>query len=338
MKVVHSLTHVIHNPRWEFTRGRRIYSKDIPSRATIIREALLASDMAITIVPPQPHALSHFEAVHAFVGFLRDAASTLTDDAIIYPDVFPVRRKVNRPDHHPALAGYYCFDTGTPITRHTFEAAKNSGDCALTGADLLPEEGLVYALCRPPGHHAEREVFGGYCYFNNPALAANALAEHGRVAVLDIDYHHGNGTQDIFYASSRVLTISIHGDPAITYPYFSGFADERGEGEGLGFNLNLPLAPGSGIATYLAALDEALSAIKRFDPKFLIVAAGFDTARGDPAGSFNLVTSHYPVIAKRIANLGLPSLIVQEGGYRTQTLGKNAVAFLRAFGKELTDD
>jgi acetoin utilization deacetylase AcuC-like enzyme len=338
LKVVHSSTHLIHNPRWEFTRGRRIFSKDIPSRATIIREALLASDMGVTIVPPESHPLSRIEALHGFVGFLRDAAATLSDDSLIYPDVFPVRRKVNRPEHQPALAGYYCFDTGTPITRHTFEAAKSSADCALTAASMLPEEGMVYALCRPPGHHAEREVFGGYCYFNNPALAANLLAEHGRVAVLDIDYHHGNGTQDIFYSSSRVLTISIHGDPAVTYPYFSGFADERGEGEGLGYNLNLPLPPGTDPATYLAALDEALSAIKRFDPQYLVVAAGFDTCRGDPAGSFDLSTRHYPVIASRIAALGLPSLIVQEGGYRTQTLGKNAVAFLRAFRKELTDD
>lgn len=338
MKVVHSPTHLIHHPRWEFTRGRRIHSKDLPSRAIIIRDALLASDMAIDLITPEEHPVSRLEALHGFVGFLRDAAATLDDDAIIYPDVFPIRRKVNRPDHQPALAGYYCFDTGTPISRHTFEAAKSSADCALTAADLLPQEGLIYALCRPPGHHAEREVFGGYCYFNNPALAAHALAEHGRVAVLDIDYHHGNGTQDIFYASSRVLTLSIHGDPAVTYPYFSGFADERGEGEGLGYNLNYPLAPGAGIDTYLETLDEALSAIKRFDPQFLVVAAGFDTFRGDPAGSFNLATHHYPVIASRIAQLGLPSLIVQEGGYRTQTLGRNAVAFLRAFGKELTDD
>ncbi|MNR92017.1 Acetylpolyamine aminohydrolase [compost metagenome] len=338
MKVVHSPTHLIHHPRWEFTHGRRIYSKDIPSRATLIRDALLASDMRIDLVPPDAYPLSRIETLHAFVGFLRDAAATLEDDSLIYPDVFPVRRKVNRPDHQPALAGYYCFDTGTPISRHTFEAAKSSADCALTASDLIPTEGLVYALCRPPGHHAEREVFGGYCYFNNAALAAHALAEHGRVAVLDIDYHHGNGTQDIFYASSRVFTLSIHGDPAVTYPYFSGFADERGEGEGLGYNLNLPLAPGSGISTYLAALDEALSAIKRFDPQYLVVAVGFDTCRGDPAGSFDLATRHYPVIASRIAKLGLPCLIVQEGGYRTQNLGKNAVAFLSAFGKELTDD
>lgn len=338
MKVVHSLRHVIHNPRWEFTRGRRIYSKDIPSRATIIREALEASDMGITLVEPMPQPLAAIEALHEYVGFLRDAAAELGPDDIIYPDVFPVRRKARRPDHHPALAGYYCFDTGTPITRHAFEAAKASADCALTAADMLPAEGLVYALCRPPGHHAEREVFGGYCYFNNSALAANRLAETGRVAVLDIDYHHGNGTQDIFYASSQVLTVSIHGDPAVTYPYFSGFADERGVGEGTGYNLNLPLEPGAPAATYLETLDTALEAIQGFAPRYLVVAVGFDTCQGDPAGSFGLRTRHYPAIASRIAQLRLPTLIVQEGGYRTQTLGRNAVAFLRAFRKELTDD
>jgi acetoin utilization deacetylase AcuC-like enzyme len=335
MKVVHSQTHVVHNPRWEFTRGRRIYSKDIPSRATLIREALERSTMAIEFVPPDAYPEDLIAETHAYFEFIRDAARTLGPDEIIYPDVFPVRRKARRPSHHAALAGYYCYDTGTPLTRHAFVAAKAAADIALTAAALLPAEKAVYALCRPPGHHAEREVFGGYCYFNNPAIAAKRLAQLGPVAVLDIDYHHGNGTQDIFYDTDRVLTVSIHGDPETVYPYFSGHADELGEGEGYGANLNLPLAPGSSVETFLAALDEALRRINDYAPWALVLAVGFDTCKGDPAGSFDLSTKHYPIIARRIAALGLPTLIVQEGGYSTERLGRNAVAFLQAYDEAI---
>lgn len=333
MKVVHSLAHVIHNPRWEFTRGRRIYSKDVPSRATLIREALEASDMTIEIILPDEYPEQLIIDTHAYFDFIKNAASELGPEEIIYPDVFPVRRKARLPNHNAALAGYYCYDTGTPLTCKAYTAAKASVDIALTAADLLPANGLVYALCRPPGHHAEREVFGGYCYFNNPGIAAKRLGQLGKVAVLDIDYHHGNGTQDVFYDSDRVLTVSIHGDPERNYPYFSGFADEIGEGEGEGFNLNLPLPKGASVGRFMTALDEALTAIKHFEPWALVLAVGFDTCKGDPAGAFNILTKHYPTIAQRIASLGLPTLIVQEGGYATERLGANAVAFLQAYEK-----
>lgn len=331
MKVVHSLDHVIHNPRWEFTRGRRIYSKDIPSRATIIREALEASALDIEIVPPVAQPEAPIAAMHAYFGFIRDAAEELGPDDIIYPDVFPVRRKTRRPNHHAALAGYYCYDTGTPLTRNAYVAAKAAADIAITAAAMLPSERVTYALCRPPGHHAEREVFGGYCYFNNTALAAEHLARRGRVAVLDIDYHHGNGTQDVFYESAQVLTVSIHGDPEQVYPYFSGHADEAGAGPGEGYNLNLPLPPGASVAAFREALEIALVRIAGFDPWALVLAVGFDTCKGDPAGSFDLTTRDYPDIARRIAALGRPTVIVQEGGYSTARLGRNAVAFLLAY-------
>ena len=331
MKVVHSLIHRVHNPRWEFTRGRRIYSKDIPSRATVILEALAASDMPIELVTPQLHERGIIAETHAYYGFLQAVAAELGPNDIIYPDVFPVRRKVRQPSHNAALAGYYCFDTGTPLTASVFLAATEAADIALTAADLVAVgEGPVYALCRPPGHHAEREVFGGYCYFNNPALAAKRLGVRGRVAVLDIDYHHGNGTQDIFYETDQVFTASIHGDPAVVYPFFSGFADEVGEGAGRGTNLNIPLAPGTSPPVYMEALDRALAAIDAYDPWVVVVAAGFDTCKGDPAGSFDLLPRHFPAIARRIADLGRPLLVVQEGGYRTSTLGRNAAAFLGA--------
>lgn len=331
MKIVHSLLHRVHNPRWEFTRGRRIYSKDIPSRATVITEALATSTMPFEIVPPTKQPSEPIARTHAYYDFLVSVAAELGPDEIIYPDVFPVRRRAPRPSHNAALAGYYCFDTGTPLTRQVFAAATEAADIAMTAADLLATERVTYALCRPPGHHAEREVFGGYCYFNNPALAAIRLAERGRVAVLDIDYHHGNGTQDIFYETDKVFTVSIHGDPALVYPYFSGYADEFGIGAGRGANLNLPLKPGASAIQYLETLDYALAAIKEFGPETLVVAVGFDTCKGDPAGSFDLLTRHYPLVARRIAALGYPTLLVQEGGYRTETLGQNAVAFLQAF-------
>jgi acetoin utilization deacetylase AcuC-like enzyme len=331
MKIVHSLGHRVHNPRWEFTRGRRIYSKDIPSRATVIMEALGASTIDVELVAPTPQPSEPIIRTHAYYDFLASVAAELGPTDIIYPEVFRVRRGARRPSHNAALAGYYCFDTGTPLTRDVFAAATESAAIAMTGADLLAAERVVYALCRPPGHHAEREVFGGYCYFNNPGLAALRLAERGPVAVLDIDYHHGNGTQDVFYESDRVFTASIHGDPAVVYPYFSGFADERGAGPGLGANLNLPLPPGASPTQFLETLDYALAAIREFAPVTLVVALGFDTCKGDPAGSFALTTRHYPVIAQRIAALGCPTLLVQEGGYRTETLGRNAVTFLQAF-------
>lgn len=333
MKVVHSLAHVIHNPRWEFTRGRRIYSKDVPSRATLIREALEDSDMTIELIAPDEYPEQLIIDTHAYFDYIKNVASELGPEEIIYPDVFPVRRKARKPTHNAALAGYYCYDTGTSLTRNTYAAAKGAVDIALTAADHLPANGLVYALCRPPGHHAEREVFGGYCYFNNPGIAARRLGQLGRVAVLDIDYHHGNGTQDLFYDTDRILTVSIHGDPEHNYPYFSGFAEEVGEGEGVGYNLNLPLPKGASVGRFMTALDEALTAIARFEPWALVLAVGFDTCKGDPAGAFNILTKHYPTIAQRIAGLGLPTLIVQEGGYATERLGANAVAFLQAYEK-----
>jgi acetoin utilization deacetylase AcuC-like enzyme len=179
---------------------------------------------------------------------------------------------------------------------------------------------VAYAVCRPPGHHAQHRFFGGFCYFNNAAIAAQYLSSRGRVAVLDIDYHHGNGTQDIFYRRADVLTVSLHGHPNIAYPYFSGFADETGEAEGKGFNLNLPLAEHTDDAGYLKALERAAAVIRRYRPSCLVVSIGFDILKGDPTGSFTLSTRTMTEIGRRIAELGLPMLFVQEGGYNLRNL------------------
>jgi acetoin utilization deacetylase AcuC-like enzyme len=265
------------------------------------------------------------------VSYLRAVSKRLDDKTIVYPEVFPIRRPDRAPTALEDRAGYFCADTFTPITSTVYLAARQSVDVALTAAELvLRGERFAYALCRPPGHHAERRIFGGFCYLNNSAVAANYLAGSGKVALLDIDYHHGNGAQDIFYARDDVLTLSIHGHPRQAYPNFSGYADERGEGPGLGFNRNWPLEPPVDDARYLKTLDEALSAIRRFKPNHLVVSLGFDIMTGDPTGSFGISGAGLQDIAKRIANLGLPTLIVQEGGYAVRNLRIGAQKFFSA--------
>ncbi len=234
----------------------------------------------------------------------------------------------------PLRAGYYCIDTFTPINANAYRAALRAVDCALSGARrLLDGTRLAYALVRPPGHHAERASFGGFCYFNSAAVAAHELSFSGRVAVLDIDYHHGNGTQDIFYDRDDVLTISLHGHPRFAYPYFSGYEDERGTGAGAGFNVNIPLPQSVDGVEYRKALERALQRIEKFAPAFLVVSLGLDVARGDPTGSWSLTARDIGENGVLIARLGLPTLVVQEGGYRTRTLGVNARNFFQGLAR-----
>jgi len=272
----------------------------------------------------------HVTAVHdpKLVSYLRAVCKRLDEKTIVYPEVFPIRRPDRAPTALEDRAGYFCADTFTPITRSVYAAARQSVDVALTAAELVQRgDRFAYALCRPPGHHAERRIFGGFCYFNNGAVAANFLAANGKIALLDIDYHHGNGAQDIFYARDDVLTLSIHGHPRHAYPNFSGYADERGEGMGLGFNRNWPLESPVDDARYLKVLDEALSALRRFRPQYLVVSLGFDIMKGDPTGSFDITAGGLQQIAVRVARLGLPTLIVQEGGYAVRNLRIGAQRF-----------
>jgi acetoin utilization deacetylase AcuC-like enzyme len=215
------------------------------------------------------------------------------------------------------------------LTGNAYLAAKRAVDCAITAAKkLLEGYRLAYALVRPPGHHAEPDNFGGFCYFNNAAVAANLLSGYGKVAMLDIDYHHGNGSQEIFYERSDVLTISIHGHPRLTYPYFSGFRGEKGRGAGRGFNVNIPLAENIDGETHRRALREALKRITRFHPRYLVVPLGLDTAREDPTGSWSLEATDFEEMGTMIGSLHYPTLVVQEGGYDTRVLGINARSFL----------
>jgi acetoin utilization deacetylase AcuC-like enzyme/GNAT superfamily N-acetyltransferase len=270
----------------------------------------------------------------ALVAYMSKVCLGLPPGKSVYPYVFPIRNGSRPPTDLGMRAGYYCIDTFTPLNRNAFLAARGAMECALAGAEAIAKgRRLAYALVRPPGHHAESRVFGGFCYLNNTAIAAHELARLGRVAILDLDYHHGNGQQDIFYARDDVLTVSIHGNPRFAYPYFSGFAEEQGVGAGLGYNLNLPLPEKVDGPRYLTALDQALRRVRTHNPAVLVVALGLDTAKGDPTGTWNLAADDLHENGHRVGALGLPTLVVQEGGYRTRTLGRNARAFLEGLFK-----
>jgi acetoin utilization deacetylase AcuC-like enzyme len=251
-----------------------------------------------------------------------------------FPYTFPVvRRRLLKLDRIDAELGQYGFDTSTPIGPGTWDSAYWSAQTALAALAAALEGGRAFALCRPPGHHSGTDYFGGYCYLNNAAIAAEAALAGGlrRVAILDVDYHHGNGTQDIFYSRADVAFASIHADPATDYPFFWGHSDETGEGEGGGATFNLPLPRGTRWGEYEVALNRALDWIGRQEPELLIVSYGADTHEADPISRFKLTTGDYPNMARRIASLGLPTLIVMEGGYAVDALGANVASFISGF-------
>lgn len=279
---------------------------------------------------PTHFSEKHIRAVHDadFVDYLRRVCANVEPGQSVYPYVFPLRNAARPPKELPIRAGYYCIDTFTPLNRNAYLAAKRAVDCALTAAEaVLRGHRLAYALVRPPGHHAERRVFGGFCYFNSGAVAAHYLSRLGKVAVLDVDYHHGNGTQVIFYERPDVFTASLHGHPRFAYPYFSGFADEKGSGPGKGYNLNVPLPEHLPPDAYREALSDVLKRIRRFGPRFLVVSLGLDPAKGDPTGTWEFTARDFASNGRMIGSLGLPTLVVQEGGYRTRSLGTNARNF-----------
>lgn len=324
VKVVLPVEHELHDVR---ERGY----VERPVRVDRITAAI-GSLPGLEFVKTTDHGEQPILAVHDsdFVHYLKRICSSLEPGRAVYPYVFPIRLRERRPVDEEVQAGYYCIDTFTPLTKNAYAAARAAVDCALTGSDLLKKgERLAYSICRPPGHHAERRVYGGFCYFNNAAVAAQALCADGRVALLDIDFHHGNGTQDIFYDRADVMTLSIHGDPSYAYPYFAGFQDETGEGAGEGFNFNYPLAEGVGDDEYLQVLETALSRIEQFDPRYLVLSVGLDIAKGDPTGAWTISPDGLERIGGAIAGLGIPILAVQEGGYDIRVLGRNATRFLR---------
>jgi acetoin utilization deacetylase AcuC-like enzyme len=323
-----------HAPALELHNGAFVPFAEDPARAGAILAAVGPAEA------PTDHGDAPLRAVHSetYLAFLRSAhrewrAAGREGDASGYAWPVVGRRPLDL-DRIDARLGLHSFDASSPIAEGTWQGAYWSAQTALSALDaLLAGERAAFALCRPPGHHAGADYLGGYCYLNNAAIAAAAAVAAGkkRVAILDIDYHHGNGSQDIFYGRGDVLFVSIHADPRMDYPYFWGHGDERGAGEGEGATLNLPLPRGTGLRAYLPALDAALAKIADFAPELLVISYGADTFVGDPISYFTLQRDDYAEIAARIAALGLPSLIVMEGGYAVDALGANVASFLAGF-------
>ncbi|SMF61869.1 histone deacetylase family protein [Allosphingosinicella indica] len=322
-----------HAPAVELHNGAFVPYAEHSGRLAAIRAAIGPT------VTPRDHGEAPILAVHPepYVAFLKRAhadwrAAGREGDAAGY--AWPVaRRRALDLARIDAKLGLYSYDGSTPIAEGTWDAAYWSAQTALSALGaVLTGDTAAFALCRPPGHHAGADYLGGYCYLNSAAIAAEAATAAGRrVAILDVDYHHGNGTQDIFYARGDVFFASIHADPRTDYPFFWGHADERGEGAGRGGTLNLPLPQGTGWTAYEPALDQALAAIADFGADLLIVSYGADTYADDPISFFTLQTPNYTAMARRIAAAGLPTMIVMEGGYAVEALGANVEAFLSGF-------
>lgn len=323
-----------HQPALELHNGSWADYAEKPSRAEMILKQFADPQAALD------HGLEPVLRVHSadYVSFLQAAhsdwlAAGRAGDAIGY--VWPVvRRHALDLDRIDARLGRYSYDAATPITAGTWEAANWSAQSALSALDAVIDQGRQYAfaLCRPPGHHAGPDYLGGYCYLNSAAIAAAEAAYRGRrVAVLDIDYHHGNGTQDIFYGSADVLFASIHADPSMDYPFFWGHADERGEGAGEGKTINLPLPRGTGINVYLDALETACSAVEAHGTDLLVLSYGADTFENDPISHFKVREEDYCLIGSKIAQLNLPTVVIMEGGYAIDALGRNVASLLSGF-------
>lgn len=339
MKIFYSETHRRHEPPFEvFDGGLRVPYLENPDRMDKILTALHTVDWA-DIHTPTDFGLDPILAVHdkEYLDFLASAwtewlATAPQDSSTLLPATFALRRHPHKPKSLLGRAGYYMMDLSACIVEGTYQASLTSANCALSAAEsVVSGQRSAFALCRPPGHHAGKDYAGGYCFINNAAVAANLLSQKGSVAVLDVDYHCGNGTQDIFYDRADVLTISIHADPDYEYPSYIGFADERGEGRGVGYHHNFPLPAGTDDAAYLETLGQALQKIREFKPAYLVVSAGMDIYADDPLGRIKVTTEGIGEIAKSIADLDLPTVIIMEGGYANAALGKNILAFLSAF-------
>jgi len=339
VKIFYSETHRKHEPPFEvFDGGVRVLYLENSDRMDKILAALQTVDWA-DIHEPTDFGLTPLLAVHdkEYLDFLASAwtewlATKPQDSSTLLPATFALRRQPHKPKSLLGRAGYYIMDLSACIVEGTYPAALASANCALSAAEAVANgERSAFGLCRPPGHHAGKDYAGGYCFINNAAVAANFLSQKGSVAVLDVDYHCGNGTQDIFYNRDDVLTISIHADPDYEYPSYIGYADERGEGRGLGYHQNFPLPAGTDDNAYLEVLDQALQKIREFKPAYLVVSAGMDIYADDPLGRIKVTTNGIGEIANRIAELDLPTTIIMEGGYANEALGKNILAFLSPF-------
>ncbi len=333
---LYSPNHVRHHPPHEVFNGDHDTAQEIPDRATNIWKALIREKFN-RVKQSVPVSRAVLNTIHSnkYLNFIKTTCENLGTSEHLYPSVWSYNPSAQYPPNgsRVALLGNYIFDTYTPLLPNTYAVALDSASLAYTAANLIRAnaEQTYYALCRPPGHHAEYTMAGGYCYINNAAVAAQYLSKYGKVATLDVDFHHGNGTQHIFYERSDVLTVSIHADPLWKFPFFSGFSKEIGTGKGEGYNRNFPLQKGTSNRLYDVILRQALGEILTFKPDFLVVSYGADTHISDPIGGFRLSTEYFTQMGKRIKSLSIPTMIVQEGGYNNEHLGKNVTAFLKGF-------
>jgi acetoin utilization deacetylase AcuC-like enzyme len=339
MLTIYSPTHRLHHAT-ELKDGVLKPCFEMPDRAETILAHVRQEGLGDVLAPRQ-YDKSRYCRVHSerYVQFLESAWaewSALGHKHDALPLIWPVRdlRADIEPEHIDGKLGFYAMDAGVAITAGTWEAVRTSADLALTGMEVLANGGRsAFSLCRPPGHHAAAEYMGGYCYLNNAAIAAQACLDNGgqRVAVLDVDFHHGNGTQSIFYHRADVMFVSLHGDPKRSYPYFLGHRDETGTGEGLGFNHNYPLPHGTNWAEYSTALNSACRTIAAYRPDAVVVSLGVDTFKDDPISHFRLDSDDFLRIGAAIAGIGRPTLFVMEGGYMVDEIGINAVNVLSGF-------
>lgn len=338
MKTIYSEKHKLRDAKTELFGGELVQPFERPSRAQYIHDRLTETNFG-PIAPPNDYGMDPILAIHhaGFVQFLQDAwplwaAQGYSGEAL--PTCWPARRMSDKiPTHIEGQLGYYALASETSLTEGTWPAAYASAQVALTGAQEIIAGNHAFALCRPPGHHAAQDMYGGYCFLNNAAIAAQSLRDSGmdRVAILDVDFHHGNGTQDIFYTRNDVLFASLHGDPMDAFPHFLGHADEIGTGTGTGFTHNYPMPPGTDFATWRSALTDALQKITAFKPDALIISLGVDTFETDPISFFKLQSPDFTTYGTDIAALGLPTLFAMEGGYDIAEIGINTVNVLTGF-------
>jgi acetoin utilization deacetylase AcuC-like enzyme len=348
MRVVHSPGHLAHDPEVEVEHGLLVGYHELPRRAEEVVAALRA-DARFTVEAPTESGLGPIDAVHepGLARFLERAwgefQAQIHPQRDVFPDVFLHRglragmAPVAEPDPGPggsvlAGLGYWCFEMATPLVAGSYAAARSAVDVAMTATQLVVDGGerTAFGNCRPPGHHAAASVYGGFCYFNNAAIAAHHVASTTgtKVTVLDVDYHHGNGTQQIFYERDDVQYVSLHGDPARAYPYLVGFADETGAGKGRGTNLNLPCPVRMDDDAYVATLGRAAEAISAFAPGLVIVSLGVDTYYNDPISDLALTADGYERCGRLVADLGVPTVVLLEGGYDIDAIGENVRRWL----------
>ena len=337
--IVFTTEHAAHDPdRFTTPSDARPYW-EIPARADVLLGAVQSAGLSTR--PARDHGIAPVARVHedGYLTFLQTAFTRWqalpNPRPILRPAAYAVRHKARRPDAVAGQAGWYLSSASAPIVAATWTASLNAAHAAVDAADtVLSGDRYAYALCRPPGHHAHTDMAGGFCYLNNAAIAAQRVLDKGTgpVAILDFDVHHGNGTQQIFYDRDDVHYVSIYGDPAGLYPWFAGYADETGQGRGLGWNLNLPLPPGARDPAFTAAVGRGLDAIAAKRPAMLIVSVGFDAQEGDPAANLAAGAEGFQAIGRQIAAMDLPTVLIQEGGYLIERLGANLTAFLTGLG------